>query len=422
MKIPSLGMVASTALLGITLSAQAVEISIACGSVGDEVLLCQKHTDNWAKKTGNTVRIVDMPVLVNDQLALHQLESKNQSTLADVIQIDVIWPGLLADDLIDLSSYVDESTLKQHFKAIVEANTVKGRLVGIPWFTDLGILFYRKDLLKKYELPVPTRWAELAAIAKTIQEAERQNGNPNIWGFVWQGKAYEGLTCNALEWIASYGGGTIVNEHWQSTVYNPQAIKAINNAAKWIGSISPPEVLKYAEEETREKIFEKGNAVFMRHWPRTWALSQKVEILKDKVGVTMLPKGGASGQHASTLGGWQLSVSKYSKHQEIAIDLVLYLTSQEVQKKRAIEGSYLPTIKALYQDQEVLNKVPFFSQLEGILENNTMVARPSKVTGKQYDTVSRNFWSAVHSVLSGRANARDSLKRLSRKLRKIKQP
>jgi trehalose/maltose transport system substrate-binding protein len=415
MKKASLGIIASALCFGLSLSAPAANISIACGGVGKELLLCKTHAGAWANKTGHTVTIVDMPKLVTDQLALHQLNSRNNRATADVIQVDVIWPSLLADDFIDLSHYVDQETLNQHFEAIVAINQVNGQLVGIPWFTDLGILLYRKDLLNKYQLPVPTTWTELARTAKKIQDKERQAGNPKMWGFIWQGKASEGLTCNALEWISSYRGGTLMNEQGQSTVYNPPAIKAINRAADWIGTISPPAVLTYSEAEAREQ-FEQGHAVFMRHWPRAWHLSQLVESLKGHVGVSVLPKGGSIGQQTSTLGGWQLSVSKYSKHKKAAVELILYLTSQSVQKARAMEGSYLPTIKALYQDQEVLEKFPFFSELDLILENNTMVVRPSNVTDKPYDKVSRAFWNAVHSVLSGRANAGDSLKRLSKKL------
>jgi len=419
MKKTSLAIAVSAVCFGISLSAQAANISIACGGVGKELLLCKTHAGAWAKKNDHTVTIVDMPKLVTDQLALHQLNSRNNRAVADVIQVDVIWPSLLADDFIDLSDYVDEETLNQHFEAIVAVNQVNGQLVGIPWFTDLGILLYRKDLLNKYQLPVPTTWTELESTAKKIQKKERLAGNSKMWGFVWQGKASEGLTCNALEWISSYRGGTLMTQQGQSTVYNPPAIKAINRAADWIGTLSPPEVLTYSEAEAREQ-FEQGYAVFMRHWPRAWHLSQLVESLKGYVGVSVLPKGGSSGQHTSTLGGWQLSVSKYSKHPDIAADLVRYLTSQSVQKDRAMEGSYLPTIKALYQDQEVLKKFPFFSELGSILENNTMVVRPSNVTGKQYDKVSRAFWNAVHSVLSGKANARDSLKILSGKLEQLK--
>ncbi len=416
MKKPSLGIIATTALLGISLSAPAVEISITCGSVGKDAELCRNKVATWEKQTGHQVKIIFMPQSTTDQLALYQQWMASQST-PDIVRIDVIWPGLLANHLIDLSPYLDESTRKQHFPAIVEANTVKGRLVGIPWFVGVGVLYYRKDLLKKYHLPVPTTWAELASTAKTIQDKERQVGNPKMSGFVWQGRAYEGLTCDALEWIASYGGGTIVNEQGESTVYNPQAIRAIENAAKWVNTISPPGVLNYAEEEGR-RLFQSGHAVFMRNWPYAWALSQNEDSpVKGKVGVTALPKGGPNGQHAGTLGGWQLAVSKYSKHQQIAIDLVLYLTSQEIQKERAIEASFLPTIIALYQDQAVLEANPFFAHLENSLKN--AVARPSRITGNQYNKVSAAFWNAVHSVLSGKTNARDSLKRLSKKLKRI---
>jgi trehalose/maltose transport system substrate-binding protein len=416
MKIPSLGIVASTALLGLSLSASAVEISITCGSVGKDAALCRNKVATWEKQTGHQVKIILMPQSTTDQLALNQQWMASQST-PDIVRIDVIWPGLLANHLIDLSPYLDESTRKQYFPALIEANTVKDRLVGIPWFVTVGVLYYRKDLLEKYQLPVPTTWAELATTAKTIQQAERQAGNPKMWGFVWQGRAYEGLTCDALEWIASYGGGAIVNEKGQSTVYNPQAIRAIDNAAKWVNTLSPPGVLNYTEEEGRH-IFQLGNAVFMRNWPYAWALSQNEDSpVKGKVGVTVLPKGGPNGRHAGTLGGWQLAVSKYSKHPDIAVDLVLYLTSQQIQKERTLEGSYLPTIVALYQDKAVLEANPFFAHIENSLKN--AIVRPSRITGRQYNKVSTAFWNAVHSVLSGRANARDSLKRLSRRLKRI---
>jgi trehalose/maltose transport system substrate-binding protein len=419
MKKASLGIIASTALLGISLSAPAVEISITCGSVGNNTKDCRNNVETWEKQTGHQVKIISMPESTNDQLALNQQWIASQST-PDIVRIDVIWPGLLANHLINLSPYLDESTRQQYFPALIEANTVKGRLIGMPWFVNVGVLYYRKDLLEKHKLPIPTTWAELARTAKKIQSAERQAGNPKMWGFVWQGSAYEGLTCDALEWIASYRGGTIVNEQGESTVYNPQAIRAINNAAKWVNTISPAEVLNYTEEEARQQ-FQSGNAVFMRNWPYAWALSQNEDSpVKGKVGVAALPKGGPNGRHAGSLGGWQFSVSKYSKHPDIAADLVLYLTSQSVQKYRAMKGSYFPTIKALYQDKELQQKIPFFSELGLILENNTMVVRPSNVTGKPYDKVSRAFWNAVHSVLSGRANARDSLERLSTKLKNIK--
>jgi trehalose/maltose transport system substrate-binding protein len=166
---------------------------------------------------------------------------------------------------------------------------------------------------------------------------------------VFQGKAYEGLSCNALEWVYSHGGGTVVDAKGEITINNPGAVKALDTAASWIGSIAPNGVLNYGEEEARG-VFQNGNALFMRNWPYAWALSQAADSpIKDKVGVMPLPKGGAGGRNAATLGGWQLSVSKYSKSPAAAADLVMFMTSEAVEKERAIKGSYNPTRPALYK-------------------------------------------------------------------------
>jgi trehalose/maltose transport system substrate-binding protein len=102
-------------------------------------------------------------------------------------------------------------------------------------------------------------------------------------------------------------------------------------------------VLNYAEEEARG-VFQSGNAVFMRNWPYAWGLANSADsLIKDKVGVSALPKGGANGGHAAALGGWQAAVSKYSKNPDLAADLVMYLTSTAEQKRRAIEGNLQPT-------------------------------------------------------------------------------
>jgi trehalose/maltose transport system substrate-binding protein len=228
-----------------------------------------------------------------------------------------------------------------------------------------------------------------------------------MWGFVFQAKAYEGLTCDALEWIDSFGGGTIVAEDGAITINNDQAAEALNLASTWVGSIAPEGVLNYAEEESRG-VFQSGNAVFMRNWPYAWALGNAEDSpIKGKIGVSALPKGSGDGKHTGTLGGWQLAVSKYSQSPALAVDLVLYLTSYDEQKRRAIEGAYNPTIAALYQDQEVLAANPFFGELYETFTN--AVARPSRVTGAKYNQVSSEFFNAVHEVLSGASDAASSL-------------
>ena len=165
-------------------------------------------------------------------------------------------------------------------------------------------------------------------------------------------------------------------------------------------------------------MFQSGNALFMRNWPYAWSLAQSANSpVKGKVGVVALPKGGENGRHAGTLGGWQLAVSKYSENTALAADLVRYLTSYEEQKRRAIEGSYNPTIPALYKDEEVLAAVPFFGKLFETFKNG--VPRPSSVTGESYGRVSNAFFNSVHDVLSGEAEPEQALSGLERELRRL---
>ncbi len=395
----------------------AAEVTITCGNAGKEQQICKEGVAEWEKKTGHTVRIVTPPTSATEQLALYQQILGSGSPDIDVFQIDVIWPGILGSHLIDLKPYSNGAE-NQHFQPIVENNTYKGKLIAMPWFTDAGLLFYRKDLLEKYQEPVPETWEELTATAQKIQDSERAFGHSKLWGFVFQAKAYEGLTCDALEWIDSYGGGAVVNPEGDITVNNDNAVQALEMAASWVGRITPEGVLNYMEEDARG-IFQSGNAIFMRNWPYAWALGQNDDSpIKGKVGVMALPKGGAAGKQTGTLGGWQLAVSRYSRNPDVAADLVMWLTSREEQKRRAIVGSYNPTIAELYDDPDVNKASPFMGQLKDTFTN--AVARPSRATGANYNKVSSAVYNAAHKVLSGEASAKMSLAKLEKDLKRIK--
>lgn len=402
---------------GMSGAAQAATLRLSCGSVGQELELCRSAAQAWAARSGHTVEVVSTPAAANERLALYQQILGAGSDRIDVFQIDVVWPGLLAQHLLDLKPYT-KGLEKQHFDGVVQNNTVAGRLVAMPWFIDAGLLYYRKDLLAKHGLKPPKTWDELSRVAKTVQDAERSAGNPRMWGYVWQGRAYEGLTCNAMEWVVSHGGGTLVNVSGGVTVKNAQAAKALETAASWINTISPPAILNYGEEESRG-VFQAGNAVFMRNWPYAWSLAQaEGSAIKGKVGVTVLPTGsGAGARHAATLGGQQLAVSRYSKNAELAAELVLYLTSAEVQKQRAIEGSFNPTLWPLYADREILKAAPFMGELYGVFA--FAVGRPAGPTGARYNQVSQAFWSRTHEVLSGNLKAPDALSKLDAELGRI---
>jgi trehalose/maltose transport system substrate-binding protein len=399
-------------------AAAGVDVTFACGSTGIQSRLCDEAANAWSAKTGNTVKIVAAPQSTSEQLALYQQFLTGKSDDIDVFQVDVIWPGILGSHFVDLKQYVDQATIDQYFPGIVQGLTRDGHLLALPWYTDAGLLYYRQDLLDKYQLKVPASWAELTAAAKTIQEGERKAGNDRFFGFVFQGRAYEGLTCDALEWIVSFGGGTIVDADGKITVNNPQAAKALDLAASWIGTIAPDGVLNYTEEDARG-VFQSGNAAFMRNWPYAASLAEAADSpVKGKVGYVALPKGEGDGaRHAATLGGWQIAVSKYSAHPKEAAEFAMYLTSREEQKRRAMEGGYQPTIPALYEDQELLAKRPFFKITRQILDGTA--ARPSAVTGERYSEVSTLFWNAVHNTLSKNGDAATNLAQLEKDLNRL---
>ena len=291
---------------------EAATLAISCGAVGRELELCRSGVEAWSKQTGHRVEVVTVPSSTNERLALYQQLLATGSGDIDLFQIDVIWPGILGRHFIDLQPYSGDAT-QRHFPKLIANNTVQGRLVAMPWFSSAGLLYYRQDLLEQYGQRVPETWAELTTTAQHIQQGERNAGNPKMWGFVWQGRAYEGLSCNALEWIASHGGGTIIDADGAITVNNRHANEALTQAATWVGTIGPPGVLNYGEEEARG-VFQSGNAVFMRNWPYAWALSQAADSpVRNRVKVAPLPKGGVTGNHVATLGGWQLAVSRYSR-------------------------------------------------------------------------------------------------------------
>jgi len=412
----ALGTVAMLAIVTSGNAVAQVTVAISCSALGVEAKLCREGAEDWARLSGNRVRLVSTPNSGTERLALYQQLLAAHSDDIDVFQVDVVWPGILANHLLDLHGQVDTTG---HLEEVVRNNTVDGRLVAMPWFVSAGLLYYRRDLLEAHGRTLPETWRQLTDTAEVIMRAERAKaGEDRMWGYVFQGRAYEGLTVNGLEWLASQGGGRIVEQDGRISVNNPYAVQALALARSWIGKITPLGVLNYAEEEARG-VFQSGNAVFMRNWPYAWPLLNAEDSpVRGRVGVAVLPRGeGEDGAHAAGLGGEQLAVSRYTPRAEQAVDLVRYLTSREEQKRRAIAGAFSPSITDLYEDEEILAPNPFFRDLLEILRG--AVARPSGVTGVRYNRVSAEFANAVHSVLSGQAEPGDALARLEQRLERV---
>jgi trehalose/maltose transport system substrate-binding protein len=410
------GLLTSVALTGGV--AQAADLAMVSGDTGTGLEFLRGQLDRFEEETGHTVTIVPMPSSTTDQFGQYRLWLAAGNQDIDVYQTDVIWAPQLAEHFLDLSEAAAD-VVADHFPSIIESQTVDGKLVALPAFTDAPALYYRKDLLEKYGKEVPTTWAEMQATAQEIMDGERAEGDDDIWGFVFQGNAYEGLTCNALEWVMSNGGGQIVEPDGSISINNEQAAAAIDMAAGWVGTIAPEGVLGYMEEESRG-VWQLGNAVFMRNWPYAYALGNSEDsAVKGLFDVAPLPAGeGEGGRSAATLGGWNVAVSKYSPDPDAAVELALFLSSAEVQKERAIMQSNLPTIEALYDDADIAESQPIIPNWKEIFQN--AVPRPSAPTKTDYNEVSSMFWGAVHNTLSGNGSAAENLEILEADLTELK--
>jgi trehalose/maltose transport system substrate-binding protein len=362
------------------------------GSHTRDLALAKQFTHD----TGIHVKVVPHPTQSDASYSqLARIFSSHSSSM-DVAMYDVVWVGAFAPWLVNLKPAL-AADAKIQAPGIIKNDTVNGKLVAMPWFGDFGMLYYRKDLLKKYGYAgPPTTWSQLFSMAKKIQAGER-GSNPSFSGFVFQGNAYEGLTCDALEWIASSGGGHFI-DNGKVTINNPKATNILNQIRSQIGVTTPRGVTSYQEGEA-QTAFTDGDAAFERNWPYAYSLNQAAgSKVAGKFGVAPLPHG-PGGHSVATVGGWQLGVSKYSKHKGAAVEFVRYATSKPVERFDTITNSNVPSIPSLSKDKKFVKK--YAPYLNPATANVPRAARPSSVLGKNYNEGSQLIYQAMSRILNG---------------------
>src|SRR5467141_287688 len=307
----------------------------------------QQELQQFTRETGIRVNLLPSPESARQRLVLWQKLLGTGASSPDVYGIDLIWPGMLSEYFVDLKPYFSNEVSRQ-FPPITAGFTVDNKLVAMAYRADIGLLYYRTDLLRQYGYREPPRtWDELEIMAARIQAGERAKGKKQFWGFVWQGAADEVLTCDALEWQAAEGGGRIIEDDRTISVNNPRTIRAWQRAARWVGSISPPGVVAY-EKWDAENFWSSGKAAFHRAWVSDYSLIAFHTPPGNATlsGVTSLP-GGSAGR-AGTLGGNGLAVSRTSRHTREALELIRFLLRRDARLMRASANSEAPKEPELY--------------------------------------------------------------------------
>lgn len=353
------------------------------------------------------VEFREMPADTGQQHDQYVTAFSAQSAEIDVFDADVIWPAEFAQAnyALELDRFIqkDGIDMNQYFPGTVAAGKFNGKQWAMPKFTDAGMLFYRSDIVEE----PPATWDEL------IEQASTLNGEEGTeFGYLMQAAQYEGLVCNAIEFIASYGG-QIINENNEVVANSPETVKAIEKMIEIVGSdFVPDNILNFMETET-ETAFIEGNAVFARNWPYLQASSNDEERSKvvGNVEITTLPAGDEGS--ASTLGGWMSMINRYTEHPEAAWEFVKFMSSAEGQKITAIEGGSAPTLKALYEDPEVQEASPLFANPEFVKVLESAVPRPVTPI---YPVISDIMQIELSKALTGDQTAEETAENMQTKI------
>jgi len=316
----------------------------------------------------------------------------------DVISGDVTWPARFAARgwISDLSELFTPEAREQYLPYTIESNAYEDGVYGVPWFTDAGMLYYRKDLLEESGFWEPPKtWDELREQAKKVQ---RDSGTQ--YGFVFQGADYEGGVVNGLEYVWTSGGDVLdPRDPDEVVVESKEVLEGLRAEQSMVTEgVAPKAVSSYKELESYT-VFGGGDAVFMRNWPFAYALSNdptQFGIRSEQIGVAPLPVIAEGGRTYSGLGGWNLFISAASGNRDAAWTFIQYLSAPEQQRTRALRGSYLPTLETLYEDDEVLETVPIIALGREAIQS----ARP-RPASPSYPEMSLEMGAQFNALLRG---------------------
>ncbi|MEV6785948.1 ABC transporter substrate-binding protein [Streptomyces sp. NPDC051098] len=364
--------------------------------------------DDWnSRHPRERVSLVELPDSADETRAQMTSELRSGSDRFDVLNIDVAWTSEFAAAGWISPLERDGFPLDSFLAPVVDTATFDGRLYAVPYVTNAGLLYYRKDILEQAGEQPPRTWAELARQARTL--APRYG----LDGYAGQFLPYEGLTVNATEAVHSAGGSILRDDGARVTVDSAAARDGLEFLASGVreGWISP-EARHYKEEESRQ-AFQDGRLLFLRNWPYVHSEANAPgSQVAGKFGAVPLP--GPDGPGTSVLGGSNLAVSSHSRHPESAADLITYLTSERVQRQVLTEGSLPPVRADLYEDPALIRAYPYLPTLR-----QSVLAAEPRPKSPRYDQVSLAVQAVVQDVMALRQTPGQATVRLSRELGSI---
>ena len=385
-------------------SANRDPVVFAVGGAPSEIAFWEALLLDFERQSGIGVELLRQPSDTDQRRQGLVIALNARMSNPDVFLMDVAWMGLFiaSNWLAPLEGGMDAAPFFQRVIRLVDRH--HGHLMALPVYLDGGILYYRRDLLEKFQLPGPPRtWNELLSHALIVQNEMRKT-NPRFFGFVWQGAQYEGLICNFMEFSGSRGGFIRQgNGLALDAVANRRALVFMRDLI-WRHHVSPPSTYTEMKEEEVRLYFQAGNALYERNWPYAWSLHQETASkVANHVGMAPLPAP-SDGGPVSALGGWHIGLSRFSDRKPQALRLIQFITSYDSQKKIMSRMGWNPGREDLYADPEILSRAPHYQRLKKVFQN----AQPRPLL-PYYTQVSAIAQRHINNVLADRTNAQRAL-------------
>lgn len=368
-------LVSRRALLGGGLATLAdLLVSFGCGPGGEAPLRDQLSfivlaseralwapvVESFGKAHGVRVEMVEGPNATDLRENMYTTSLLAGDDSLDVVYMDVTWTPKFAAAgwLLPLDDVFRPEELSALLPRALDAGRYRGHLYRIPVRTDVGLLYYRRDLLEEAGIPPPETFEDLTAAARRLQSP------PDRWGFVWQGSQYEGLTCVFLEILCGAGGFWVDPESLEVGLDRSEAVTALEflRRSRLVDAISPPGVTSLKEDDSR-RVFQDGHAVFLLNWPYVWRLAQARDSpVAGKIGVSAVPHA-PDRPGAGTLGGWGFGISRFSRNPSLAAQFIREVVSLEAQRALCLASGYAPARAEAYRDPQLLAANPLLPRI-----------------------------------------------------------
>ncbi|NLW46819.1 MAG: ABC transporter substrate-binding protein [Firmicutes bacterium] len=322
----------------------------------------------------------------------------------DVLSGDIIWtPEFASCGWIEpLDRLFSKTEQRKFLPGAIESCTYNQKIWAVPWYTDFGVLFYRKDLVPN----PPKTWAELIRLAH-----ENQKSGQVKYGYTFQGNQYEGLVCNTLEFIFNNGGQILDGK--RVVLNSPETVEGLGILMDII-KICPKDVVDFQEEDSR-LAFQDGEILFLRNWPYNWnLLNQENSPVKGRIGVAPLPIGPRGTSSSGCLGGWNMMINHFSRNKEAAWQFIEFMTGLEGQKVNSIIGGRLPTRMAVYREPEVSKVNPYYSGFLDVYYRS----KPRPVS-PFYPAISELMQVNFYQAITGKLEAETAIENIETGMKKI---